>query len=87
MLPTAVFLFRAILNLYHVTRASNRLGFIAEYMIAFALCVSLIPIARQAGIFGACIAYAVVIVVFVVRTLADQLDPNEGPSRLQRNAL
>ncbi|KAF4625630.1 hypothetical protein G7Y89_g12536 [Cudoniella acicularis] len=61
----AVFLFGAILNLYYVTSATQRLGLVVGYTIAFALCVSLITNARRSEIFGACAAYVAVLVVFV----------------------
>lgn len=60
-----VFLFGAILNLYYVTSPTKRLGLITGYTIAFALCVGLITNARRPEIFGACAAYAAVLVVFV----------------------
>lgn len=65
----ALFLFGAILNLYYIISPTKRLGLIAGYTIAFALCVSLITSARRAEIFGACAAYAAVLVVFVSGSL------------------
>ena len=61
----AVLLFGAILNLYYVMDEQKRLGIIAGYTIAFAICVGLITKARRSKVFAACAAYAPVVVVFV----------------------
>lgn len=61
----ATLLFGSILNLYYVKDEGKRLGIIAGYTLAFALCVSLLTNARRAEIFSACAAYAAVLVVFV----------------------
>ncbi|KAF1949990.1 hypothetical protein CC80DRAFT_497020 [Byssothecium circinans] len=61
----AVFLFGAIMNLYYVVNEKKRLGLIAGYTVAFALCVGLLTNARRSEIFGASAAYAAVLVVFV----------------------
>lgn len=58
-------LFGAIYNLYYVDRDQVKLGLIAVYTFAFALSVSLISNARRTEVFGACAAYAAVLVVFV----------------------
>lgn len=60
-----MFLFGAIYNLYYVTNERRRLGLIAGYTVAFALCVGLLTNARRSEVFGACAAYAAVLVVFV----------------------
>ena len=60
-----MFLFGAIYNLYYVTNERGRLGLIAGYTVAFALCVGLLTNARRSEVFGACAAYAAVLVVFV----------------------
>jgi hypothetical protein len=65
ILLSATFLFGAIYNLYYVRRDQVKLGLIAGYTVAFALSISLISNARRAEIFGACAAYAAVLVVFV----------------------
>ena len=61
----AVLLFGAILNLYYVTDNGKRLGLIAGYTIAFAVCVGLVTKARRSEVFAACAAYSAVLVVFV----------------------
>jgi hypothetical protein len=65
MVLAAGLLYGAILNFYFVTSDEAKLGLIAAYTIAFALCVGLLTNARRSEIFGACAAYAAVIVVFV----------------------
>ena len=65
VLSAAAFLFGAIYNLYYVDKDQIKLGLIAGYTIAFALCISLITNAKRSEIFGACAAYAAVLVVFV----------------------
>jgi hypothetical protein len=65
VLLAATLLFGAIYNLYYVQRDQVKLGLIAVYTFAFALSISLITNARRAEIFGACAAYAAVLVVFV----------------------
>ena len=61
----AMLLFGAIFNLYFVKSIQKRLGLIAGYTSIFALCVGFLTNARRAEIFGACAAYAAVLVVFV----------------------
>jgi hypothetical protein len=65
VLLAAALLFGAIYNLYFVKDDQKRLGLIAGYTIFFALCVGLLTNARRSEIFGACAAYAAVLVVFV----------------------
>ena len=65
VLLAAAFLVVAIYNLYYVDQDQVKLGLIAGYTIAFALCIALITSARRAEIFGACAAYAAVLVVSV----------------------
>lgn len=60
-----VLLFGAIFNLFYVTNEERRLGLIAGYTVAFALCVGLLTNARRSEIFAACAAYSAVLVVFV----------------------
>ncbi|MCJ1460132.1 hypothetical protein MMC28_010511 [Mycoblastus sanguinarius] len=74
----AVLLFGAILNLYYVTDEKKRLGLIAGYTVAFAICVGLITKAKRSEVFGACAAYAAVLVVFVSGNLGN---PAAGVSR------
>ena len=62
-------LFGAIYNLYCVTNEQRRLGLIAGYTVAFALCVGLLTNAKRTEVFGACAAYAAVLVVFVSGSL------------------
>ncbi|KAL4799337.1 hypothetical protein BDV19DRAFT_385584 [Aspergillus venezuelensis] len=61
----AALLFGAIFNLYYVENRTKRLGMLAGYTIAFALCITLLANARCAEIFSASAAYAAVLVVFV----------------------
>jgi hypothetical protein len=65
MILAAGLLYGAILNLYFVTSDKAKLGLIAAYTIAFALCVGLLTNARRSEIFAASAAYAAVMVVFV----------------------
>ncbi|KAL4780702.1 hypothetical protein BJX76DRAFT_350775 [Aspergillus varians] len=65
ILSAAALLFGAIFNLYYVEDQTKRLGIIAGYTTAFALCVTLLTNARRAEIFSASAAYAAVLVVFV----------------------
>lgn len=65
VLLASAFLFGAIYNLYYVNQDQIKLGLIAGYTIAFALCISLVTNAKRSEIFGACAAYAAVLVVFV----------------------
>ncbi|KAK5046545.1 hypothetical protein LTR84_008348 [Exophiala bonariae] len=68
-------LFGAMFNLYFVESNTKRLGFIAGYTIAFAICVGFLTNARRAEIFGACAAYAAVLVVFVSGGLSGNMPP------------
>ena len=65
VLLAAAFLFGAIYNLYYVDQDQIKLGLIAGYTVAFAFCISLVTNAKRSEIFGACAAYAAVLVVFV----------------------
>ena len=65
----AAFLFGAIYNLYYVQDERKRLGLITGYTTVFALCIGLLTNARRSEIFGACAAYAAVLVVFVSGSL------------------
>jgi hypothetical protein len=65
VLLAAAFLFGAIYNLHNVDKDQVKLGLIAGYTTAFALCINLITNAKRSEIFGACAAYAAVLVVFV----------------------
>jgi hypothetical protein len=60
-----VLLFGVMFNLFYVTNEETRLGLIAGYTVAFALCVGLLANARRSEIFAACTAYSAVLVVFV----------------------
>ena len=71
LILAAVLLFGAILNLYYVTDERKRLGLIAGYTIAFAMCVGLVTKARTSEVFAACAAYAAVLVVFVSESLGN----------------
>ncbi|KAK5217409.1 hypothetical protein LTR72_009526 [Exophiala xenobiotica] len=75
VLLAAALLFGAIYNLYYVRRNQIKLGLIAVYTLAFALSISLISNARRAEVFGACAAYAAVLVVFVSGNLGSTNDP------------
>jgi hypothetical protein len=58
-------LFGAIYHLYSVTNPRIKLGLIAFYTVSFAFCVGLVTNAQRSEVFGACAAYAAVLVVFV----------------------
>jgi hypothetical protein len=73
---SAAFLFGAIYNLYYVEQDQIKLGLIAGYTTAFALCISLITNAKRSEIFGACAAYAAVLVVFVSGDLGGGVTTN-----------
>jgi uncharacterized membrane protein len=62
---TFVLLFGAIFHLYSVQNEKTKLGLIALYTILFAGTVTVATNARKAEVFGACAAYAAVLVVFV----------------------
>ena len=74
----AAFLYGAILNFSFVTSDRAKLGLIAAYMVAFALCVVLLTNAKRSEIFAACAAYAAVIVVFVSGTLGNSNSSGGG---------
>ena len=65
VLAAAALLFGAIYNLYYVKSDQVKLGLITVYTVAFAICVGLLTNARRPEVFGACAAYAAVLVVFV----------------------
>jgi hypothetical protein len=65
VLLAAAFLFGAIHNLDYVRDERKTLGLVTGYMTAFAMTMWLLTDARRAGTFGACAAYAAVVVVFV----------------------
>lgn len=71
MILAAVLLFGAILNLYYVTDEQKRLGLIAGYTTAFAICVGLVTKAKSSEVFAACAAYSAVLVVFVSGNLGN----------------
>jgi len=48
-----------------VSSDKTKLGLIAFYTVAFAVCVGLVTNARRPEIFGACATYAAVLVVFI----------------------
>ncbi|GKU06633.1 hypothetical protein FLAG1_09514 [Fusarium langsethiae] len=77
ILLAAAFLYGAILNLYYVNSETTRLGLIAGYTTAFALCVALLTNAKRGEIFGACAAYAAVLVVFVSGDLGQSSGQND----------
>ena len=74
VLLAAALLFGAIYNLYYVTSDQKRLGFIAGYTVAFAICVGLLTNARRSEVFASCAAYAAVLVVFVSGNLGSVKD-------------
>ncbi|KAL3484257.1 hypothetical protein BJX62DRAFT_218934 [Aspergillus germanicus] len=61
----AAMLFGSIFNLYYVEDPKKRLGIVAAYTVAFALCVGLLTNSGRAEVFAASAAYAAVLVVFV----------------------
>jgi len=65
VIVAAGMLFGAIYNLYYVQSEQKKLGLIAGYTVAFAICIGLLTNARRSEVFGACAAYAAVLVVFV----------------------
>jgi hypothetical protein len=65
LILAAVLLFGAIYNLYLVTDNDKRLGLIAGYTVAFAVCVGFATNAKRSEVFATCAAYAAVLVVFV----------------------
>jgi hypothetical protein len=71
MVLAAGLLCGAILNFDFVTSHKAKLGLIAAYTIAFALCVGLLTNAKRSEIFSACAAYAAVIVIFVSSDLGN----------------
>lgn len=71
ILLAAAFLFGAIYNLYYVQDPQKTLGLITGYTVAFALAVGLLTNAKPSEVFGACAAYAAVLVVFVSGNLGN----------------
>jgi len=65
-----VLLFGSIYSLHQVSDQNTRLGLIAVYTIAFAICVGLLTTAKRQEIFTACATYAAVLVVFISGNLA-----------------
>ena len=86
VLIAAVLLFGAILTLYYVTDEQKRLGLIAGYTIAFAICVGLVTQARRSEVFAACAAYAAVLVVFVSGNLGGPGVKSTGSGNVTSNA-
>lgn len=84
MILAAGLLYGAILNFYFVTSDKAKLGLIAAYTIAFALCVGLLTNARRSEIFAACAAYAAVIVVFVSSGLGNSTGSSSTPRNPHR---
>lgn len=74
ILPSAL-LFGAIYHLYNVTNAKTKLALVAVYTIAFAVCVGLVTNAKKSEVFGACAAYAAVLVVFISGNVGDSSSP------------
>ena len=62
---SAAMLFRAIYDLFYVQDLNKPLGIVAGYTVVVAACIALSSNARRSEIFGACAAYAAVLVVFV----------------------
>jgi hypothetical protein len=60
--------------LYFVKSEKIKLGLVAGYTTAFALCVAVLTNAKRAEVFGACAAYAAVLVVFVSSDLGESND-------------
>jgi hypothetical protein len=65
VIVAAGILFGAVYNLYYVQSDQTKLGLIAGYTVGFAICIGLLTNARRSEVFGACAAYAAVLVVFV----------------------
>jgi len=66
VIVAAGILFSAVYNLYYVQSDQTKLGLIAGYtVVGFAICIGLLTNARRSEVFGACAAYAAVLVVFV----------------------
>jgi len=74
ILPSAL-LFGAIYHLYNVTNAKTKLALVAVCTIAFAVCVGLFTNAKRSEVFGACAAYAAVLVVFISGNIGDSSSP------------
>jgi dipeptide/tripeptide permease len=55
----------AILSLYFVENALWRIGIIVLFTLLFAACAVFLADGRRLAVFGACAAYAAVLVVFV----------------------
>ena len=84
MALAAGLLYGAILNFYFVTSPAAKLGLIAAYTIAFALCVGLLTNAKRSEIFSACAAYAAVIVVFMSSDLGNSAGQSNQSRASQR---
>ncbi len=66
----AILLLGAIILLRLVKEENAQLGFVAMFMILFAISVSLLTNARRAEMFASTAAYAAVLVVFISSTPA-----------------
>ena len=84
MLLAAGLLYGAIFNFYFVKSPKVKLGLIAVYTVAFALCVGLLTNAKRSEIFSACAAYAAVIVVFVSSGLGNSSGSSSTSTSPQR---
>lgn len=71
-------LFGAIYALYYVQNEQIKLGLIAVFTTAFALCVGLVTNARRSDVFAACAAYAAVLVVFISGNLGTASGSNSS---------
>jgi hypothetical protein len=63
----------AILDFYFITSHKAKLDLIVAYSIVFGLCVGLLTNSKRSEMFGACAAYAAVIVDSVRSDLATRL--------------
>ncbi|KAF8852809.1 hypothetical protein BDZ45DRAFT_749197 [Acephala macrosclerotiorum] len=75
---TFALLFGAIYHLYKTNNNGTKLGLIAFYTVLFAICVGLVTNAKRSEVFGACAAYAAVLVVFVSGNIGSGTSSSNG---------
>jgi hypothetical protein len=68
----------AILSLYFVESALWRIGIIVLFTLLFAACAVFLADGRRLAVFGACAAYAAVLVVFVSSSTTPGLNGSMG---------
>ncbi|KAL2208412.1 hypothetical protein CC79DRAFT_1395407 [Sarocladium strictum] len=77
IIVAAILLVGSITSLYLVQNDAYRLGMVAAFTAAFAMCIGLLTTARRAEVFAATAAYTAVLVVFISGDISSS---SESPS-------